>query len=213
MVKKRTVIHDRKSKKVTERKHDGFVNLFGGETIESLKAQRDKLIKQLENEKKKKESNDKKQKLENETKKSKEIDKLLEDEQKQKIKDEINNLKKKIKDINYPEKQEIIAKPVVIDSEDFPNKTDRSSLPLQVASPIYPNIKNTSVENIIENNNDPNIQNIPVPNIIRNNNDIKSKSSNKVDRRSESTSFIEMTTSFVLVGGFLTGVVMLLNKD
>ncbi len=86
-------------------------------------------------------------------------------------------------------------------------------MPIQAASPIYPNIQNTPVENIIENNNDPNIQNIPVANIIRNNNDIKSKSSNKLERRSESTSFIEMTTSFVLVGGFLTGVVMLLKKD
>ena len=174
MVKKRTVIHDKKSKKVSrQRKYDGFLyNLFSGETIESLKSQRDKLKKQLEDEQKKRESNKKadieKKKLEDEIKKSKEIDKLLEDEQKQTIKDEIATLKRQIKDIQSG-KQE--TRPVMRDEK-------------------------------MSSSNDPN-QNIP---------DIQNtKTLDKIED-GESTSVSEIASSVVLVGGFITGVVMLFNN-
>jgi chromosome segregation ATPase len=174
MVKKRTVIHDRKSKKVSrQRKYDGFLdNLFGGETIESLKSQRDKLKKQLEDEKMKRESKKKadieKKKLEDETKRSKEIDKLLEDEQKQQIKNEIATLKRQIKDIQSGTQE---TRPTLRD--------EKMAL-----------------------SNDPN-QNIP---------DIQNtKTLDKIED-DESTTVSEIAASVVLVGGFITGVVMLFNN-
>ena len=174
MVKKRTVIHDRKSKKVSrQRKYDGFLdNLFGGETIESLKSQRDKLKKQLEDEKMKRESKKKadieKKKLEDETKRSKEIDNLLEDEQKQQIKNEIATLKRQIKDIQSG-KQE--TRPTLRDEKmAFSNDPNQN----------IPDIQNTKTLDKIEDD--------------------------------ESTTVSEIAASVVLVGGFITGVVMLFNN-
>jgi len=175
MSKKRTVIHDKKSKKVSrQRKYDGFLyNLFSGETIESLKSQRDKLKKQLEDEQKKRESNKKadieKKKLEDEIKKSKEIDKLLEDEQKQTIKDEIATLKRQIKDIQSG-KQE--TRPVIMRDEKMALSNDPNQ--------NIPDIQNTKTLGKIEDG--------------------------------ESTSVSEIASSVVLVGGFITGVVMLFNN-
>ena len=208
MATKTTVIHDRKSRKVKRnKKHDGGFNLFGGETVESLKSERDKLKKQLNDEKNKKEERkrsedertkkeDERKKKEDERKKSKEIDKLLEDEQKQKIKEEIYNLKNQIKEVKYPgsipkQDSKTSAVPVVIDSDDFFEKTDKNSLPPQMVfpvKPIYPTITNADI--IVE---------------------APKELSNKMERTTKDTSVFEIATSFVLFGGFLTGVIVLLN--
>lgn len=198
MLIKRTVLHDRKSKKVKRNKqNDGFLNLFRGETVESLKSERDKLKKQLEDEKKKRDERtkldderrkieDERRKMEDEKRRSQEINKLLEDDQKQKIKEEIDELKKQIKEVKYQgkiiPKQDSYATQVVID--------DNNKVFIQNSFPQNP-VQPIKVEDVI----------IETP----------TKLSNKIER-TQDTSVLEIATSFVLFGGFLTGVIVLLNN-